>query len=1030
MRLLKQLRGVGLCFVFLLLSMYGFAQKLPVNGKIAGADGQPLNGVTIEVKGSNQRTLSNADGTFHIEVPSANSVLVFSYVGFTQQEVAVGSKKEIVVSLEPQNNALQDVVVVGYGTQKKSDVTGSLVRVGADEIKKRPVTNALQAMQGKAAGVDITSNERPGEMGSIRIRGNRSISGGNSPLYVVDGIPLQSGGIEALNPNDIESIDVLKDASATAIYGSRGANGVVLVTTKQGKRGKLSLNYIGTMTVEKMYDRAEMMNSAQYIDFRRDAYRRVNQYPTDPSRASDSLIFYAKSGSDYYVWENIKKGWANGTWNGSLVPTTDWADLVLNTGITQDHSLSASGGTDKMRTYASFNYLKQEGTQVGQDFERFSSKFSTELKPLKWFTMGGNVTSTYSIQNYGYVSTSPSGAGNLYFAARGMLPFAVPFDSTGKRINLPGGDVNILNPIGEDKYTINERKILRLLGSLYAEVNIMKGLKYRFNFGPDFYSNRNGIWRDANSINRGGGEPGSTNYAQLNQTNRFSWTLDNLLYYDQTFAGKHHVNLTLLQSASDYRTESSSMTATKLPWNSQKWNKLGSVSALDDFDSDLSEMEMTSYMARVNYDFSSKFLLTAAGRWDAASQLAEGHKWDFFPSAALGYRLDQEEFIRNIPWISQLKLRLGYGVTGNSSIPAYETLGRLQTLYYTWGSAVVPGYVSSDPSSASPISMPNAGLGWEKTAQLNLGVDFDLYKGRISGALDVYKSRTTDLLLQTAIPSPNGYTKSWANIGETANKGVELTLNTVNIRNNDFTWSTSLNFSANKDRITNLAAGKFDDIANLRFIDERIGVYYDYTKEGIWQNTESDLALIAKYKANGITFSPGDIKVADLNGDGKIDANNDRKIVGHSSPDWSGGMTNTFNYKNWDLSFFLFSRWGFTIASGAEALQGRYAQRVVDYWTPNNPTNAYPAPNYNSAAGDKFKSAMNYQDGSFVKIRNISLGYTLPKATIEKMHLSNFKVYAQIQNPGLLYSQVDWIDPDLGGSTFNRGAVLGVNVGF
>lgn len=1038
MRLLKLLRGVSLSFVFLLLSTYGFAQKLPVNGKIIGADGQPLSGVTIEIKGSNQRTLSNADGTFHIEVPSSNSVLVFSYVGFTQQEVAVGSKKEISISMEPQNSALQDVVVVGYGTQKKSDVTGSLVRVGADEIRKRPVANALQAMQGKAAGVDITSNERPGEMGSILIRGKRSITASSNPLYVVDGIPLPigGGGLEALNPNDIESIDILKDASATAIYGSRGANGVVLVTTKQGKKGKLSLNYVGTMTVEKMYDRTDMMNSEQYIEFRRDAYRRVkylksdaiatSTYPDVPTIEDDKRIF----GVDPYAWANVAKGWANGTWNGSLVPTTDWTGMVLQTGITQDHSINASGGTDKMRTYASFGYLNQDGTQLGQDFKRYSGKFSSELKPVKWFTMGGNLTATYSVQNYGFATTNATGASNLYFAAQGMLPYAVPYDSTGKRINLPGGDINILNPIGEEKYTVNERKVLRLLGSLYAEVNILKGLKYRVNFGPDFYNLRNGIYRDAYSVNRGAGESGSTNYAQLNQNNKFSWTLDNLIYYDQTFASKHHINLTLLQSASADHFESSSMTATKLPWTSQKWNQLNSVSALDGFSSNLIEKQLSSYMGRINYDFNSRFLLTASGRWDGASQLADGHKWDFFPSAALGYRLDQENFIKNIAWINQLKLRLGYGVTGNSAVDPYSTKGPLQTLYYTYGSTVVPGYVSSDPSSADPISMANLELGWEKTAQVNLGLDFDLLKGRISGALDVYASKTTDLLLESAIPSLSGYTKTWANVGETANKGVELTLNTVNIKKNNFTWSSNLSFAANRDRITKLAAGKFDDISNLRFIDERIGVYYDYVKEGIWQESDEDKALIAKYKANGITFNPGDIKVADLNGDLKIDANNDRKIVGHTSPDWAGGMSNTFNYKNWDLSFFIYARWGFTIATGAESLQGRFAQRVVDYWTPNNPTNAYPSPNYGSASGDAFKSSMNYQDGSFVKMRNISLGYNLSKELSDKLHLSNFKVYAQVQNPGLLYSKIDWIDPDLGGSTFNRGFVLGVNLGF
>ncbi|RYE36542.1 MAG: SusC/RagA family TonB-linked outer membrane protein [Sphingobacteriaceae bacterium] len=832
------------------------AQADVVRGKVTDEKGEALIGVSVKLKDSAVGAATDYNGNFSITIPasSTNAVLVISYLGFVTQEVPVAGRTSMTILLKANIKNLEEVVVVGYNTVKKSDVTGAVVSVTAADIRSRPVSNALEAMQGKAAGVDITSNERPGQIGSVLIRGARSLTAGNSPLYVVDGIPLSYGGIEAINPNDIETIDVLKDASATAIYGSRGANGVILVTTKRGKAGRLSLDYVGTTTIEKINTRTEMMNSAQYIEFRRDAYRRIgylnpaananSTYPAVPTLADDRRIL----GQDAVAFANIEKGWQNGTFDGSLVPTTDWTGMVEKTGVTQNHTLSASGGTDKIRAYGSFGFLSQGGTQLGQDYTRYNSKFSIDISPVKWFSMGGSVTATYSTQNYGFQTANVTGPGNLYFAAQAMLPFAVPFNSNGSRINLPGGDINILNPIGEDRYNINLRKVLRTIGSLYAEFNIAKGLKYRVNFGPDFYNFNNGRWQDANSINRGGGEPGSTNYAQLNQSSRFSWNLDHLLYYDKT-AGKHNFGATFLYSSTANREETSTMTATKLPWNNQLWYQLNSVSALDAFGTNLVQSALLSYMGRINYSFNSKYLLTASARWDGASQLAAGHKWDFFPSAALAWRMEQEDFIRNVSWIDQLKLRIGVGSTGNAAVSPYQTLGALQTLYYTYGSSVQAGYVSSDASLSNPTPLPNVELGWEHTAQYNLGLDFAIYKGRLSGSLETYTSKTTGLLVNARIPTVNGYTSSYQNIGATANRGIELTLNTENIKGKNFRWSSTLNFAANKERITALPNG--NDLNNLWFIGQRIAVYYDYVKDRIWQNTAEDKVEIDKFRANG-----------------------------------------------------------------------------------------------------------------------------------------------------------------------------------
>jgi TonB-linked SusC/RagA family outer membrane protein len=1041
----------------LCLSQANAQQKTStVTGVVSNEKSLPLPNVTVVVRNTATNftagTTTDTAGVFTFNNLPAGGPYNFSFsvVSFKAQNMngytlKEGASLSLVVTLQEIENSLDQVVVVGYGTRKRSEVTSAIVSINSNDIKQRPVQNALQALQGKAAGIDITSNERPGELGRVLIRGVRSLTASNDPLYVLDGVPLNVGSINAVNPNDIETIDVLKDASATAIYGSRGANGVVLITTKKGKNGAINLDYVGTVTVEEINNRMDMMNSAQYIDFRRDAYRRVKylgltgtSYPDQPTMADDQKIF----GTDPYAWANVQKGWANGTWDGSLVPTTNWTDMVKQTGVTQDHIVSVSGGSPKVKAYASFGYLKQKGTQLGQDFTRYSSKFNIDINPVKWFGMGTSITATYGLQNYGYSTSNATGPSSLYAAANGMLPFAIPFDDNGKRINLPGGDVNIQNPIGEDKYNINLRKTMRALGAFHIDLTPIEGLRYRLTFGPDYNSYYNGRYMDSMSVNRGAGQSGSSSYAQLNQNNNFSWTLDHLLTYNKTINGDHNIGATFLYSATSIRDENSSMTATKLPWSSQKWYQLNSVSALDAFSTGLTERQLLSYMGRLTYGYKGKYYFDAYTRWDGASQLAEGHKWDVFPAASVAWRISEEDFMQEVPWVNNLKLRLGFGTVGNAAISPYQTLGLAQTQYYTWGSVVDPGYVSSDPSSASPSVMPNPNLKWERTTQADLGLEFRLLHGRIDGAIDLYTSKTRDLLMQRTVPPTTGYTSTYDNVGITANKGIEITLNTVNVKMRDFTWSSTVNFSANRDRVVETANGKLDDVSNGWFIGKSLNSIYDYEKVGIWQEGDKDeLALFNANLAANSQFKPGMIRVKDQNGDYKIDANNDRKVVGNLQPRWNGGLMNEFTYKNWGLNIFMFARFGYSIQTGAEALQGRFAQRVLNYWTPANATNDYPAPNYNNAAGDAYRSSMNYQDGSFIKIRNITVSYLMPNNVLGKLKMKNCRIYGQVVNPGLIYSKITWLDPDLnakiktsdadpGVSTFNRGFVIGVNAGF
>lgn len=1019
-----------------------FAQNKTITGLVVDGNGESIIGASVLVKGTTNGIITDIDGKFTLnDVPEAG-VIQISYIGYKTQEISAKNKTNLKVVLVEDNEMLDEVVVVGYGVQKKSDVTGAMIRVGSEELNSRPVANAFEAMQGKAAGVDIVSNERPGEVGTINVRGVRSLSASNTPLYVVDGIPLMSNsGIETLNPQDIESIDVLKDASATAIYGSRGANGVILVTTKSGKEGKMSLNYSGTVTIENLQDYSEMMNSAEYIDWRRWAYyyKEPNKYPRgdQPTKDSDYLIF--NGAKDPYAWRNIEKGWAGGSWNGAAVPTTDWADMVTQTGITHEHTLSASGGSEKVKGYASIGYLNNEGTVKGQSYTRYTAKVSLDMDPTKWFKMGLNINGTFSNQQYGssaqavgqMVKDRPS---NLYAASTSLYPYAVPYDDEGNRIDYPGGDDKVKTIVDEWNYSENERRMFRAIGSLYAQLDLgeiyspLKGLRYRFNFGPDFRYYRNGSFQDAKSVSREG-----TNRAKLSNSSDFSWTLDNLIYYDREI-GKHSFGVTLLQSATKYHYEESSMAAINIPLPSAKWNALSkkNISALDDWSSGLTEKQLLSYMFRLNYDYNNKYLLTVSGRWDGASQLAQGNKWAFFPSAALGWRLDQEGFLQDVSWINQLKLRVGVGVTGNSAIDPYQTKGAVVPVYYPFGASPTPGFVASESiAKDGNVAMANKDLTWEKTTQYNIGVDYSVLNGRISGVLDFYTSRTTDLLMEMTIPSLNGYTNTYANVGKTSNIGLDLTLNTVNVKTRSFEWSTSINAAWQKDKIDELANGKEDDINNSWFIGQALGVIYGYQSAGIWK--EEDAAEMAKFNAKGHSFQVGMARPVDQNGDYKIDPNDDRVVIGHTRPRWTFGMTNTFSYKNFDLSVMLYGRFDYMVDTGGEWQGGRYTQRKINYYNENNKNAEYQKPIHDDGGGDPYYQILGYKNGSFLKVRNISLGYTFPQTLVKKWNLSNLKVYVQAKNPGRIFSNIDFLELDASQnltSTWNRGFTIGLNVGF
>jgi TonB-dependent starch-binding outer membrane protein SusC len=1026
--------------VLLLLSFFfvsvSFSQNtFKVSGKVTDDGGRPVSGASVLVKGTTIGTTTNTDGGFELNAPSGKSVLVISSVGFADQEIDINNRATINVSLATgASTTLEDVVVVGYGTRKKADVTGSVAGINQKEIRSRPVDNALMAMQGKVAGVDITSNERPGQVGSINIRGVRSLTASNTPLFVVDGIPLTTGGIEYINPNDIESIDVLKDASATAIFGSRGANGVVIVTTKQGKTGKLQVNLYNSVTFETIRDWAPIMSASEYIDFRRWAvyYSNTAGRPRGdaPTIANDRDIFLATS--DPTAWKNIAKGWASGTWDGSKVGNTDWTGLVSQTGITTDNTISVSGGTKNIKAYGSFGYLNNKGTSLGQKFTRYSAKTSVDIQATDWFNMGASMNVTYGVQEFGqsnliigsFVGTPST---SIYGSARGLFKWAQPYDSAGNRIIYPGGDVAIKTVVDEQKFTQDQRATLRAFGSLHAQIDFakihpfLKGLKYRLNFGPDFSNYTNGVYIDGQSAASSG-----INGASLQESKTFSWTLDNLLYYDREIK-KHSFGLTLLQSATKFHANPvNRITGTGIPFASQKWNALNNgVLPATNLTiaqvSDLTKRQLVSYMARLNYGFDDKYLLTVSVRSDGASQLAEGNKFDIFPSVALAWRINRENFMQNVGWLNDLKLRVGMGVTGNSAIDAYKTKGRTSPLFYPIGSSVTAG-------SLPVVELANKDLRWEKTTQYNFGLDFSIFKSRISGVVDVYTSQTKDLLMARLIPTVTGYSTTFQNVGETANKGVDININTINITTKNFQWTSNINASWQKDRIVTLANGKQNDINNNWFIGQPNGVIYGFQSNGMWQY--ADTGTIRKFGLNGNVFTPGQVKPIDQNGDNKIDANNDRIIIGHTRPRWIVGMTNNFTYKNFELSIFIYGRLNYWFNTGGEAQTARGNQRQIDYWTENNQDAEYQKPFYSVGSGDNYSAALGYKKASFLKIRNISAAYNVPAKLLTNMHMSSLRVYFQAANPGMLFSQIKFMDMDAVSMFSNSGYTFGVNVGF
>lgn len=1024
-------------------------QQQKVTGTITdAATGEPIVGANIIVEGTTIGVVSDIDGRFSIDVPSNESALIISFLGYLSEKVIPAGQTNITVKLSPDITNLEEVVVIGYGTAKKSDVTGALTRVSEKTIKEKPVQNAIQAMQGKAAGVDIGTNIRPGEVASVTIRGTRSISASNSPLYVVDGIILM-GSINDINPNDISGMEILKDASATAIYGSRGANGVVLITTKKGSKGQLSVNYDATTSLETIHSLTDWASAGEAIDRMRlaeinggtyklgsasllypDPQADINKFGnSDPITISAIRKAYQWNDPEAFTSpimrnataEEIAKGWPAQVpvYNSGNIPTTDWADLLTQTGITQNHQLSVSAGNETSRLYTSFGYFNNNGTQKNQDYRRFTVKINGDINPTKWLMVGTSLNASFTNQRYGTINRSGSATGpqDAYGIALSQYRMAQPYDENGEMILYPGNNKSAptWNPLIDLDNSEDDRRAMNFQANLYSEVKFTSWLKYRMNFGSGFRYGRNGAWQGSQSTLRRTANP-QTSAASYGTSENFQYMLENLLYFDKTI-GNHSFGATLLQSVQSNRSESSSINSSKIIYDISKWyNLAANLNGMpDSYGTGFSENSLMSYMVRLNYSLLNRYLFTATGRYDGASVLAPGNKWDFFPSFAIAWKMQEESFMKSISWINEMKLRVGYGVVGNSAVGAYSTSGPLSQYKYAFGDIPAIGY--------NPYNMPNPELQWEKTAQSNIGVDFAVLSGRINGTVEVYESNTTNILMDRSIPSIAGYPFITGNIGKMRNRGIEITLNTINIKGNDFQWNTDFNWSKNNEEIIELVNGKEDMKGNNWFIGQPLQVFRTYEVDGLWQNTEADLAEIAQWKANGYNFEPGQYKPVEQGTPNYKLEDDDKVIRGTVRPKWVAGMTNNFNYKNFDLSFFVYARIGQKYfsslipgGSGGGSYVG-YVRSVdpSDFWSPENPGGKYPQPTTNPKASNAdVNRAMFINDGSFVAVRNISLSYTIPARFLSKYKVKRVQVYTQVLNPFLFGGEVvkAGINPD------------------
>lgn len=990
-------------------SVLSVMQGKTIKGQILDETGESMIGVSVLVKGTTIGTVTDFDGNYTLEVPSGKNILEISYIGYKTKEITIGNNSLINIKMEPDTQALDEVVVIGYGTVKKRDLTGAVASMKNEDVTVAPTSNVMEALQGKIAGMDIVkSSGQVGEDVSILLRGSRSIYGSNEPLFIIDGIP---GSYSQVNPSDIESVDVLKDASSTAIYGSAGANGVVIITTKRGKEGKATVNFDAYYGFSGSPNYKHGMVGDEWVNYQREAYKYKNgDYPSDMS-----ALFGNQDYTDAYN---------AGKW-------IDWIDEASgNTATTQKYSLSVSGGSEKTKIFASTSYNREEGLLSNDNLNKYSLRLNIDQEIFSWAKMGFTSNLTYQDRNQGVKNTFTKGLSSF--------PLGDAYDQNGK-INHEyiTGQYSPLGDFIEDQYVNNTRSTY-LNVSGYLELSPIKDFTFTSRINGTLSDSRQGqYWGNQCNANRPSyaGSP----HAAITNKNAWNYTWENILSYNTTIAKDHNIGGSVITSWNKNQNDSSLAAASGQMVDRWSFWRLAS-GASQHVESDFAQTQKMSFAVRFNYSYKGKYLFTFSNRWDGVSQFSAGHKWDSFPAGAIAWRISDEPFMNVAKnWLNNLKLRVGYGITGNSGgVDAYGTTS--QAYVYTGNGLTLNGQNSSFTQVTGTYGSKD--LGWEKSYNLNVGLDYGILNNRVDGSIEWFKTTTKGLLFKRTLPITSGLTgwgsplSIWQNIAETSNQGVEVTINSHNIKTKDFSWNTTLSVTWSKEKIEKLPDG--DLISENLFVGHSIKSIYGYKYTGIWgTNTPQDIL-----DAYGV--KPGFIQIETLekDGDGGVHkySTNDRQVLGHTNPDWIVGLNNTFTYKNFDLSVFAMARYGQTINSD---LLGYYtAEQSVttnqlagaDYWTENNQGAYYPAPGTGSEQSTVI-SALRVRDGSFIKVKNITLGYTFPVNISRKALMEKCRIYATAYNPFIYVKdkQLKGTDPETNGSdafpTF-RQFVFGVNLTF
>ncbi|MFD2569642.1 SusC/RagA family TonB-linked outer membrane protein [Spirosoma soli] len=998
-----------------LLCLSAVAQDRRVTGRVKDETGSGLPGVSVVVKGTQQGTTSDSEGNYSISVPSGNATLVFSFVGFVGQEVAVGNQSSINLTLQADNKALDEVVVIGYGTTRKSDLTGAVSTLKQSQLQERPTASLNQALSGRMPGVQVNTNSgRPGGRTTVRIRGFSSINSSNNPLYVVDGVLLPQGNqnqfssaIDYINPNDIVSIEVLKDASSTAIYGARGANGVILVTTKKGKAGEGTVTYNADFSVNTIGpNRPRVLNAREYLATEELAYANIAKY--DPKGWAAGQYTYL----DPIARRKAYSAAFPGVFDANLNPLydTDWFKESTQNKLSQNHQLGFSGGNERTQYSLSLGYRDDQGLIKTSYLKRYSGRFTIDDQVKKWLKVGG--TLSYNSQSENLVDVNDAVARQIVED----FPFLPVQYANGQYANnrdYPSaeGTFSSVHRLMGRKYILNTQTTL---GSLYSNISIAKGLEMKTILGVNIVTQENNQ-SQTRTLNIGGNGNAST----YNQKESF-WSLENLLTYNRQFGQDHSFTGLLGISWQENNFFSMSAAVNNFATDYFGFNNLGAGATNPSVGSNASRFAFNSYFGRVNYGYKEKYLLTLTGRADGSSRFGENHKFAFFPSAALAWRVSEEDFLKTNPIISNLKLRTSYGLTGNSEIPTYQSLATLSSTYATI-------YNDTRVSGTGINRLANPDLRWEKTAQTDVGLEIGLFKGRVNLEADYYYRLTTDMLLDAPVPRTSGYATIRRNVGSMENQGFEFGLNTVNISRGDFSWNTTFNISLNRNKVLSLATPSdifnvggpnFTNPTNIIRVGEPVGSFWGLTRLGTWSEAEREEAAKFTSYRNNLTMLPGDIKYLDVNGDKAI-TDADRSIIGNGSPRGWGAFTNNFRFKNFDATLELQFMYGNDVmlmnlhaSEDRQALANSYTS-VLNAWTPTN-QNTPIAEIRETRAGYVTNVDSHWiKDGSFLRGRNLLLGYTLPSQVTNRLKLSRLRFYATVQNFFLLVEDPIVGDPEV-----------------